>query len=222
MFSTWPVRFNRTKTEFTFKLFSSNFQLFHLIKTFIHTDFQLFRHIVPISIKFLILAWTKHTQRRREEEMKEKDMTKLMAAGDAFIYCLLAQWEWMNHWKESPGSCCVWKCKGKRNLRQPIDQASLQGSQTVVFWGSLLMATPDRWQRRPRQQSKQYRSYRRNRKYLTGRWRWIRPGACAPVPLPSTSPRRRRRAALRRDGEALSQSCYREKRMSHRQMGPTG
>lgn len=160
-------------------------------------------------------------EEKRKKKRKEKGMTKLMDAGDA-IYILLAGPMNDESLEGISRSCCVWKCKGKRNLRQPIDQASLQGSQTVVFWGSLLMATPDRWQRRPRQQSKQYRSYRRNRKYLTGRWRWIRPGACAPVPLPSTSPRRRRRAALRRDGEALSQSCYREKRMSHRQMGPTG
>ena len=31
------------------------------IKTFLHTNFQLFHHIIPISTKLPILVWTKHT-----------------------------------------------------------------------------------------------------------------------------------------------------------------
>ena len=60
----WKVRCDRKlevwkktlEPKFFFKL-----STFHHIKTFLHTNFQLFRHIVLISTKLIILAWTKHT-----------------------------------------------------------------------------------------------------------------------------------------------------------------
>ena len=58
----WNVRSLRpslvVKLFFKLLTFSS-----HQIKTFLDTNFQLFRHIVTISIKLLILTWTKHTLR---------------------------------------------------------------------------------------------------------------------------------------------------------------